>query len=236
MLAMGGILEIAGAVLTRANWRTELAAQNIANITTPGYKAQRSFESMIDNSSGSDPMETAGHRETDWSDGKLIQSHNNFDLAVASNGFFVVRNGDNLYYTRSGRFSRDTNGYLVTADGARLQGSGGDLQVEGATVTIDADGTVHDGDKDSQRVMLVDFADKTALSDAGDGLYTATGIGQPLASADIRQGMVEASNVSDAAEMTTLMASLRSAETGQKIVQLYDDLMTQAATSFGQGA
>lgn len=233
---MGGIIEVAGAMLTRANWRVELAAQNIANISTPGYKSQRSFESMIDDVPGEDALSTMGHRDSDWADGKLIASHNALDFAIAGNGFFVVRQGDTTYYTRAGRFSRDADGYVVTADGARLQGVGGDLQVEGSGITVDADGTVHDGDKGTQQIALVDIADRSALRDAGDGLYTADeSATHPLASASIRQGMLEASNVSDANEMTALMASLRSAETGQKIVQLYDDLMTQAATSFGQG-
>ena len=50
----------------------------------------------------------------------------------------------------------------------------------------------------------------------------------------VRQGMVEASNVSMADEMLALMAALRSAESAQRVVQVYDDLMGRALTAFGQ--
>jgi flagellar basal-body rod protein FlgG len=235
--AVGNIIEIAGIILARSDWRAELSAQNIANITTPGYKSQRSFDTMIDTIAGDDMFSTAVHKDTDWTDGKLASTHNDLDLAIAGNGFFVVRQGDKTFYTRAGHFVRDADGHVLTADGARLQAAGGDLKVQGSMITIDNDGTLHDGNKASQQIALVDFADKTALRDAGNDLYMGNGGGpQPVASPDIHQGMLEASNVSDATEMITLMTSLRSAETGQKIVQLYDDLMAQAATSFGQGA
>lgn len=234
---MGNIIDIAGAIITRSNFRAEISAHNIANVTTPGYKSQRSFETMIDIIPSQDAIPINSRKDWDWSDGKLVSTHNNLDLAIAGNGFFVLRQEDKTFYTRAGHFTRDADGHVVSSGGARLQTIGGDLQIQGSAVTIDADGMLHDDGEDGQQIALVDFADKGALRNAGGDFYTASnGAAQPVASPDIHQGMLEASNVSDMTEMITLMASLRSAETGQKLAQLYDDLMTQAATSFGQGA
>ena len=46
----------------------------------------------------------------------------NTDVAITGNGFFVVQDGSNTYYTRAGDFTQDSNGYLVTADGYRVMG------------------------------------------------------------------------------------------------------------------
>ena len=51
----------------------------------------------------------------------------------------------------------------------------------------------------------------------------------------LRQAMVETSNVTMASEMVGMMAAVREAETGAKLVQVYDDLMGRALTAFGQG-
>ena len=57
-----------------------------------------------------------------------------------------------------------------------------------------------------------------------------------MADATVRQGMVETANVSLAEEMTQSMAALREAESGARLIQLYDELMSRVATAFGQGA
>jgi flagellar basal body rod protein FlgG len=50
----------------------------------------------------------------------------------------------------------------------------------------------------------------------------------------VRQGAIEASNVSTGVEMVDMMAAIRRAESGQRLVNVYDDLMGRALTLFGQ--
>jgi flagellar basal-body rod protein FlgF len=229
-----GMIEIASAILSRAQGRVDVASQNIANMTTPGYKSRRQFFEMID-ADKTQPWEPRSQQTSvDFTPGKLQTTGNTSDFAIQGRGFFVVRAGNETLYTRRGQFTRDADGHLVTADGAVLQSNGGDVTVGTGTMSVLADGTVMQDGQPGDRIAVADFADTKALEPAQNGLFKAhSGAALDMAAPQIRQGMVETSNVSTAEEMVTMMAALRSAESGQKMVQVYDDLMGRAITSFG---
>ncbi|HWA90285.1 MAG TPA: flagellar hook basal-body protein [Rhizomicrobium sp.] len=228
-----GLVEIASTILSRAEQRVELCAQNLSNSTTPGYKARSSFSAMIApsvNESNSAAMPTTAG--TDFTNGALQTTGNPFDLAIAGSGFFAVRDAAGTYYTRDGQFSRNADGRLVTADGKALQAVSGDVVVGAGDMKVLADGTVLSDGEPSGRIALQSFDDLGGLEPAGGNLFVSkTGEGWP-ASAQVRQGMLEASNVSTAAEMISMMIALRGAGTGQHVVQVYDDLMGRAVNAF----
>jgi flagellar hook protein FlgE len=129
------------------------------------------------------------------------------EISILGNGFFVVRDpAANLSHaTQAGSFSLDCNGYLVTEDGARLQGRNkgarstlGDIQINGAGApptcapgakmmcySIDDRGriTVHLSDGSSflrGQVMLQNFRDPEALISEGNNLYSNMSAAGPL--------------------------------------------------------
>jgi flagellar hook protein FlgE len=129
------------------------------------------------------------------------------EIAIAGNGFFVVRDPQNneKYATQADNFSLDSDGFLVTSAGARLQGrtSGnspalGDIQINttgspatsapGASLmcySIDARGgiSVHLSDGTSflrGQVMLQNFRDAEALVSEGNNLYSNMSAAGPL--------------------------------------------------------
>jgi flagellar basal-body rod protein FlgG len=225
-----GMIEIAGAILSRAQERVDVASQNIANITTPAYKSRRSFFGMIDPDRGQSSQSST----VDFTAGKLQSTGNASDFAIQGRGFFAVRQGNAVFYTRRGEFSPDADGHLVTPDGAVLQSGGGDVTVNSGTMSVLADGTVMQNGQPGDRIAVVDFADSKVLEPMQNGMFKApSGAALDMAAPQIRQGMIETSNVSTAEEMVTMMASLRSAESGQRLVQVYDDLMGRAITTFG---
>jgi|SRR5579859_311403 len=233
---MGVLIAFAEAILSRASGRAEIAAQNISNLTTPGYKSRASFQALLTASPANVRTPDAVGSKIDWSPGKIVQTHNPLDLAISGDGFFAVRSGDKLFYTRNGQFQRDADGHLVTADGMVLQATTGDASVPAGVPAIAPDGTIREDGKDAGQIVVVDFKDKSGLVAMGNGCFAApTNAAHAIDTPRVVQGAVEQSNASDATEMLSMMASLRSAETGQHIVQLYDDLMAQAATGFGQG-
>jgi len=119
-------------------------SNNVANINTPGFKAtELEFTDLLYH------MQTNGEGNQDQSgftlgsgagtpfttrlftQGTLTQTGNDLDLAINGNGFFVVHDGGNTFYTRSGQFQIDPDGNLVTrVGGARVAGlsNGGSLQ------------------------------------------------------------------------------------------------------------
>lgn len=229
---MDRLAETAGAMLSRAGRVLETSAQNVANMTTPGYKTRRSFAATLQpgQSPQIPPAEMAG---SDLAAGKLMSTGNPLDLAIAGEGFFTVRSGDALFYTRNGQFVRDGEGRLVTADGMILQSAAGDVVTETADVIVTADGVVTDGGAALARLSIARFDDSRALRAIGATLFAAPAdAADEVAVPHLRQGMLESSNVDTAAEMLAVMAALRSAESGQKIIQTYDDLMGKALTAF----
>ncbi len=173
---------------------------------------------------------------TDFSAGKPINTSNPFDLAIVGDGFFCVRSPEGLLYTRQGQFRRDSDGRVVTAQGYALQSqSGGDLTLQGAAMQVQADGTVLEDGEARARLAIVDVKDRQSMTYADGGMFKVPDAAvAPMDAPTVRQGMLEASNVSTGDEMVSIMEALRQAESGQRLVTLYDDLMGRALTVFGQ--
>jgi flagellar hook protein FlgE len=132
----------------------QVIGNNIANVNTNGYKsASMHFEDQLSQSlaNGSSPMQIGDGVATaainsDFTQGAPNITGNPTDMAINGNGFFVVKDPSSgaSYVTRDGEFGLDASGYLVTANGCRVQGytgtapfsassTIGDLQINDAT-------------------------------------------------------------------------------------------------------
>ena len=103
---------------------------NIANISTTGYKASRAnFSDMLPNglSTGSGLAQIGTGSQvsglsTFFGQGSLTSTTSALDMAISGEGFFQVSTASGDFYTRDGSFYMDSDGYVVTAGGLRLQG------------------------------------------------------------------------------------------------------------------
>lgn len=231
---MGNLVDIAAAVLSQSERRVEMSGQNISNITTPGYKRRVSFESFL--APGAAAGQGPANQVPDLSPGKLTNTGNPYDLAIAGTGFFAVTAGGRTLYTRQGQFQRGAEGRLETAQGFAVQAEdGGDITLKGGAFKVLDDGTIEENGEPLARLAVVDFADPKAVTFAEGGLLSAAdGDARPAKAAMLRQGMLEASNVSMGDEMVAMMEAVRRAESGQRLVGVYDDLMGRVLQSFGQ--
>jgi len=213
----------------------EATANNVANMTTPGFKAQRLYSDV---SAEVDPRasETLVKSRLDFDQGRLTKTNNPFDLAVSGAGMFRLRGADgSMVYTRSGHFQRAEDGRVTTAQGLALQtADGGDLIAPSATVQIKPDGTVMDGERPIARLALYRPVSGIAVQPLGGSLFAVPdGLTEEVATPELRQGMVEGSNVNLADEMVSMMDALRQAEGGARLVQTYDDLMGKVIQTLG---
>jgi flagellar hook protein FlgE len=131
-----------------------VTGNNIANCNTVGFKSSSTvfadlLSANIASSSGNSQVGRGSQVQTvqtNYSQGGFESTGNATDIAIEGNGFFIVSDplsATNLY-TRNGNFSFDDNGYLVTADGYRVQGS-----------TYNSSGVLASGSLSDIRVNLV---------------------------------------------------------------------------------
>lgn len=235
-----GLLELGEILMSSSQRRLETVARNVANSATPGFRAERVYEEFLpaQTPAGGDAVSPIRRTETatDFSAASLQFTGAPFDLAIAGQGFFVVRDTDALAYVRSAHFIRDAEGRLVDGAGRALQAqNGGDVVIDGGEIEILADGALLQDGVPLARLQIVAPTDFATLVPLGGALFSAPEdtmitVEEPL----VRQGMIESSNVETADEMLQMMTAVRQAETAARIIQAYDGLIGQAITSLGR--
>jgi flagellar basal-body rod protein FlgF len=225
-----GLIELGEIMVAGAQRRLETVSQNVANLTTPGYRKGVSFSEAIANSAN--PLALS----TDFASGALRVTGQPLDLAITGAGFFRVRGDDGVYYTRSGQFTQDAEGRVVDGQGLVLQTADGqDLVLTGARIEITEDGAVLEDGVPVARVGLFECAPEMSLQRIGGAYFAAPSeTMQDVAAPMLRQGMIEGSNVDLPAEMLSMMSALRQAEVGARVVQTYDSLIGQAISTIGR--
>jgi flagellar basal-body rod protein FlgF len=231
---MSSVPDLAVAILSQAQKRVEIAAQNIANSTTPAYKRRVPFSTLLGGDKSSQVETPTVNAVIDFRSGKLSQTGKPTDLALSSPGYFVLRSDNRVVYSRSGQLSIDKDGRLVNAQGFALQlSNGSDLVLQTSDFKVRVDGTVVEKGEALGRIAVFAAPDQNRLEPV-DGNFRA-GSSDLVESLDaqIQQGAIETSNVSSGDEMVSMMESLRRAEAGQRVMNVYDDLMGRVITSFG---
>src|SRR5689334_24260225 len=99
-------------------------SNNVANLNTLGYKAQSINFTDVYSAGGGGLTFADGGRSTgagvrsgqpgkDFSQGTLQQTNSPLDLAIQGHGFFVLQSGGSTYYTRTGSFGVDKDGFIA---------------------------------------------------------------------------------------------------------------------------
>jgi flagellar basal-body rod protein FlgF len=231
---MSDVADLALSAISQAQRRVEIAAQNLANVTTPGYKRRIAFSSLLRSPVPNDDAMPIVNTAIDHQTGKVTRTGSPTDLAIAGPGYFAMRAHDGVIYTRQGQFTRDREGRLVNAQGAALQlTDGNDVIVKSAAFEVRRDGTViENGERVGQIAVFVPH-DEKAVQEITGGFREGSAAFERVGDAVIQQGMIEASNVSSGDEMVGMMEAMRRAEAGQRVMSVYDDLMGRVITSFG---
>ena len=234
---MPDLVASASAILSQSQQRAEIAAQNVANATMPAYKRRVSFAELLGPRVGTGDVPANVGSAVDFTAGKLVPTGNPYDLAISGAGFFAVRRGEAVSYARAGRFTPDPDGRLVNVSGGALQkADGSDLVVTGPGFKVGRSGDVtQDGAGAGAAKIAVFVAADGATFVPMAGEFAAPLAGTVTsADAEIVQGAYEASNVSTGDEMVAMMQAIRQAESGQRVMIAYDDLMGRVISTFGE--
>ena len=249
--------------------RMDTVANNLANVDQTGYKRDttlfKAFPDMIirrenDDGLGITPAGSYDSRPfvgklttgvevnevyTQFEQGALEKTENNFDFAIEGKGFFTVLTERGERYTRNGSFTINQDGTLVTHDGYPVLGENGPITVQTNNIMINERGEIQMNDALSgdprdpvgmtenqweqpnftDRLKIVNFENVREIKKEGNSLYRDTEYSGPAVPAEefkIITGFREKSNVSVVKEMVDMIEVQRAYEANQKTIQTGD--------------
>ena len=215
-----------------ASQRQQVLANNLANVSTPGFRAElATFRAVPVRGDGTSSRvfaleATAGHLDAP---GPINPTGRSLDVAAKGNAYFTVQGLDGTEaHTRAGAFEVNANGTLVSAQGLPVL-SANDAPIvvpSNAHVDIGDDGSVSArvGDAPPQnlgRLKMVTPDADNALVRSDDGLFRPVS-GEPLpadAQARVQGGALEGSNVNPIEAMVGMIAVSRQFELQMRMLQ-----------------
>lgn len=254
---MDPALWIAKTGLEAQQTRMDVITNNLANVNTTGFKKGRaSFESLIYQTvrqpGGQSTQNTrlpsglmlgtgvkVGSTEKIFTQGNIIQTGNNLDLAVQGQGFFQILMPDgSTAYTRDGSLQLNSNGQVVTANGYPLQPA---ITVPPNTqsITIGSDGTVGVTVAGSSTpaqigtVQLTNFINPAGLQPIGNNLFQQTAASGPAQASTpglnglgtLQQGALESSNVNTVESLVNMIETQRAYEINSKAIATTNQML-----------
>ncbi len=237
-------------------YNMDTISNNLANVSTTGFmRNQARFQDLVYQQiqAPGSPVGAAvvpvgqevglgvkvGSSEKIFSQGNLVQTGNNLDLAIQGQGFFQVTMPDGTTaYTRDGSFKQDANGALVTSDGYFVQPQL-TIPQNAQSIAVGADGTVTamvPGSTQPQQIgtiTLANFVNPAGLAPQGNNLFTQTAAsGAPVVGqasingmGSLQEGYLENSNVQVVQEIVNMIVAQRAFEANSKSITAADQML-----------
>jgi len=245
------------------NFQTKLdvIGNNIANVNTYGFKKGRvTFKDAIsqtimgasgftDTRGGTNAVQiglgsSISSIDTIDTAGSLQNTSRTLDLGIEGDGYFIVNDGVNDYYTRAGNFYLDEEGTLVTGEGYKVEDTAGNaiqmdvdniqsfsISQNGAINVVKTDGT----SEELAIIALAKFSNPGGLEKAGNNLLQeSVNSGQPQVGASstdgrgtISSGTLEMSNVDLSEEFTDMIVAQRGFQANTRIITTSDEILQE---------
>jgi len=221
-------LYIAASGMVAQQARQSQIANNLANATTPGYKASEanvhSFgRLLLSNTASGQPIgdfelgvET-GPEYVALQAAPIHETGRPLDFAIEGEGFFAVRTPAGVRYTRNGQFMVGAGGLLTDAFGDDVLSQGG------APIRVGANGRVEPG-------QLGLFRVENPVKQ-GENLFAGAARGR--AGGTVRAGALEESGVNPVAAMVQMMTAFHAFQAGQQAIAAIGSTLQEAASQVG---
>jgi flagellar basal-body rod protein FlgF len=209
----------------------DIISNNLANVNTPGYKADRVLFNDVMGRQVYSVMEQ----------GPLNVTNEPLDFGIKGDGYFQVRTKNGIRITRAGSFQMTSEGTLVTAAGDPVLGAGNttiSLNPQGGRPDVDDEGGIYQKGELVGQIAVVEVVDPNNLEKEGLNMFVAKGGGaiatRPAKDYRLVQGALEESNASVVREMVGLIDSFRGFESYQKAIQVMQEIDQKAASQVGR--
>lgn len=250
--------QIAASGVLTSLYRQDVAANNLANARTVGFKPditatrQRAAVRQEDDLQGIPSnvmLERLGggvllnRNRTSFEQGNL-DAAGPLDLGFQGDGFFVVResvNGgsDRIRLSRDGRMTRNSEGILVQAGSGMpvLDAQNRPILLPSGPVQISGDGMIRQGNTEIARIRLVSVPNKDRLTKMGNSLFQAPNdavAGMRPATGVVKQGYVEQGAIDEIKAMMEVTDAGRDVDASLSMIQQQDRMMDRAINTLGR--
>jgi flagellar basal-body rod protein FlgG len=226
----------------------EIASNNLANINSVGFKGDITFYSTLNKElNGSQSDEGLGgtinravqaDAAMDFSDGLMVPTGRDLDVAINGDGFLTVETPRGIRYTRNGSMNLDQAGILSNSEGCPIIGITGEpITLGPGIIKISEKGDVTLNGSYVDRLKIVTVDDRKKLSKEGSSLFVYHSDKEPqiFENASIRSGNLEKSNVSAISSMVEMINIMRQFESIQKCINLeMNDMNSKAIEKLGR--
>ena len=209
--------------------RQEVVSNNLANVSTPGFKGQRVFARLL--ADGGGPVARIGD---DFRTGAVSGTGRSLDLALESDGFLVVKTDAGERYVRGGSLHLDEGGTLVTEEGHEVMSDGGSMVLPPGEVVVHPDGMVLvDGAQVGR--LRVERPSKPPVRE-GERMWAPQAPGEevPREQVKIEQGHLEESNVDPVSALVEMIEIQRAYGAVQRSIQENDAALHTITTDIGR--
>ncbi len=244
-------LRTAASAMDAQTERLAVLANNLANVTAAGYKADHpEFFQLLTSPRAAGSVSPTGpaaplpqspgevQTRTDFTPGPLRETGNPLDLALEGPGFFVVRGPGGQRLTRSGTFTRSASGQLATHDGLPVVGADGQPLTlpPGGRIEVDERGQVSVDGAQIGGLLIVEPENLDRLQKEGGTRFVAPPDLPlpPARAASVRQGAIELSNVNPILTLVEMIDALRVYEAAQRTARGVDDTLRRAVNEVGR--
>ena len=226
-----------------------IVANNVANMSTPGFRGQNLlFSEFISEPRGQeDPLSFVfDHGQYQVTDaGPVTQTNNPLDVFLEGPGFFNVQFADGeTAYTRAGNFRMGQDGSLLTATGFPVLNANQEaivLPEDSTEISIDENGFISNQDGAITQLGISEFENLQNLNPLGNNMYSLVPdqngnqpVPIPAENTVLNQGYIEGSNVKPVIEMTRMIDILRSHQSVERVIQGENERLRDAIQKLTQ--
>ena len=217
-----------------------IVANNLANMNTNGFRREGTiFAEHVAAFRNGDPsisMATQSRRTVDLSAGEATITGGALDLSIEGEGFFIIETPEGERLTRDGAFSLNAQGEMVNTAGMRLlDESGGAIVLprNQENISVSNDGFIFADGQPVSKVGVV-TTDAAFLVRDGQNLFIAENGYEPVTAPQVRQGVLESSNVNAIEEMARLIEVQRLYEASKQFADNENDRIERTIRTLGQ--